>query len=137
MILSNKLLYKGEIAFTKYLPIIISLLYLDNTLCSYYYKEVPEFSFLGGTSFIIICRMYWSSYTFKLCRHHRVFIHFILLNNILDYIDYCVDGLPISDRGNLLLEIVLFGITLILYIIFKRHYDFSVKNGSKVFKRYC
>lgn len=47
MIFSNKVLYKGEILFTKYIPIIISLLYLCNTLYSYYYKEIPEFSFLG------------------------------------------------------------------------------------------
>jgi len=103
MFLSSKILYKGELLFTKYLPIIISLLYLGNTLCSYYYKEIPEFSFLGGICFIIICRMYWSSYTFKLCEHHRAFLHFILANNILDYIDYKVDGLPITDKGNLLL----------------------------------
>lgn len=85
MIFSNKVLYKGEILFTKYIPIIISLLYLGNTLSSYYYKEIPEFSFLGGTSFIIVCRMYWSSYTFKLCEHHRAFLHFILVNNIKNH----------------------------------------------------
>ena len=130
MIFSNKVLYKGEILFTKYIPIIISLLYLGNTLSSYYYKEISEFSFLGGTSFIIVCRMYWSSYTFKLCEHHRAFLHFILINNILDYIDYLVDGLPVSSKGNLLLQIVLFGIFLFLYIILKRKYDFSHKNSS-------
>ena len=31
MIFSNKVLYKGEILFTKYIPIIISLLYYRST----------------------------------------------------------------------------------------------------------
>jgi hypothetical protein len=132
MFISNKTLYKGEIISAKYLPIIISLIYISNTLLSYYYVDVCELSMLGGVSVLILARLYWNSYTYKLCEHHRMFLHYIGIHNLLDYIDYYLDGLPISDKGNVLLDIVLFGIFMILYIIFKRKYDFSKKYSSKV-----
>lgn len=129
---SNKILYKGEIFKTKYLPILLALLYLGNTTCSYFYYEICEFSIFGAVSFIILLGLYWDSYTYKLCSHHRMFLHYITIQNILNYIDYKIDGLPVSDRGNLLLDIILFGIFIILYIIFKRKYDFSRKHSSIV-----
>jgi hypothetical protein len=42
------------------------------------------------------------------------------------------EGVLINDRGLFLLHLVLFGMFIILYIICKRRYDFSVKNSSKV-----
>lgn len=133
----NKTLYQIELYLSKYLPIVIALIYLCNTLGSYYYKEICECSFLGGVSILILIRLYINSYAYKLCEHHRIFLHYITIHNLLDYIDYYMDGIPITSKENLLLEIVLFGCALFLYILFKRYYDFSVKNGSKIPKRYC
>lgn len=97
--ISNRVLYKVAIFKTKYLPIIISFIYLLNTICSYFYYEIYEFSIIGAVSFGILISMYWDSYTYKLCSHHRMFLHYIAIQNILNYIDFKLGGLPISDRG--------------------------------------
>lgn len=130
MHIPNKLLYKVAIFKTKHLPIILALLYLSNTVCSYFYYEICEFSILGAVSFIPLISMYWDSYTYKLCSHHRMFLHYIAIQNILNYIDYKMGGLPVSDRGNLLLDVILFGVFMILYIILKRRYDYYREYGS-------
>ena len=135
MSISNKLLYKLEIKSTKYLPIVISILYIANTILGYFDIEVAIISMLGGMSFLPLLKFYLSSFTYKLCTHHRMFIYYIFTLDIIECIDYYVGGLPISDMGYLLLIIILFGIFLILYIIFKRRYDFSKKHGSKIPER--
>lgn len=138
MKISNKTLYKYEILQVKYLPILISIIYLLNTLFSYYDYDICEFSIMAGISVLVLIKMYWSSYVYKLCSHHRMFLHYISIHTILDYLDYKLEnGIPVSSRENLLIDVVLFGIFLILYIILKRRYDFSVKNHSKVSQRYC
>lgn len=126
----NRTIYKIELVCAKYLPTIIAIIYLLNTLCSYYHYEVCEFSILGGVSALILIRLYINSYAYKLCEHHRMFLHYIALHIVLNTIDYYMDGLPITSKQNLLLDIVLFGIFLFLYIILKRKYDFSHKNSS-------
>ena len=128
--MTNKILYKGEIFSTKYLPILLALLYVSNTVLAYLGFGMCELSILGSVSMIILAKLYWDSYTYKLCAHHRMFLHYILIQNIINYIDYKIGGIPISSRDNLLLDIILFGITLIIYIILKRRYDYYRKYGS-------
>ena len=130
MIISNKTLYQLEIKSTKLVPVIIAILYISNTTCSYYYTDIREFSMIGGASLLLLSKLYVSSFTYKLCIHHRIFIYYILVCNIIDIIDYYMNGIPISDRDYLLLNVILFGIFLILYIIFKRIYDFHNKKCS-------
>ena len=88
MIISNKTLYQLEIKSTKLLPVIIAILYISNTTCSYYYTDIREFSMIGGASLLLLSKLYVSSFTYKLCIHHRIFIYYILVCNIIDIIDY-------------------------------------------------
>ena len=127
MYISNRTLYSLELKSTKVLPIIIAIIYIVNTLSTYFYVDIPLLSMIGGLSLLPLGKLYLSSFTYKLCTHHRMFIYYIFLHNVISGIDYYMDGIPISDRGYLLLEVVLFGIFLFLYIIFKRKYDFSNK----------
>lgn len=136
MNISNKTLYKLEIRSTKYLPIIIAILYILNSTLSYYQYDIEELSMIGGMSLLPLAKLYLSSFTYKLCIHHRVFIYYIFLHNIISTIDMYTDGILVDDRGLFVMHIVLFGISTILYIILKRSYDFSVKNSGKVSQRY-
>lgn len=137
MNISSKTLYKLEIRSTKYLPIIIAILYILNSTLSYYQYDIEELSMIGGMSLLPLAKLYLSSFTYKLCIHHRVFIYYIFLHNIISAIDMYTDGILVDDRGLFVMHIVLFGIFTILYIILKRNYDFSVKNSGKVSQRYC
>ena len=131
MNISNKTLYKLEIRSTKYLPIIIAILYILNSTLSYYQYDIEELSMIGGMSLLPLAKLYLSSFTYKLCIHHRVFVYYIFLHNIISAIDMYTDGILVDDRGLFVMHIVLFGIFTILYIILKRNYDFSRKHNSQ------
>lgn len=136
MSISNKTLYTLEIKSTKYLPIIIAVLYIVNTTFSFNGYDIEEFATIGGMSLLPLGKLYLDSFTYKLCVHHRVFIYYIFLHNLIASIDYYTNYSLIEDRVLFLIYIVLFGIFTLLYIILKRRYDFSVKNRSKVSQRY-
>lgn len=127
---SNKTLYLLEIRSTKVLPIIIALLYIVNATLSYFYYDVEELAIVGGMSLLPLSKLLLDSFTYKLCFHHRIFIYYIFLHNTVCTIDYYTDGTLITDRDLYLLYLILFGASTILYIIFKRRYDFSRKYNS-------
>ena len=127
---SYKFLYTLEIKSTKFLPIIISLLYLTNVILSCFGYNLELIPIIGGFSLIPLGKLYLDSFVFKLCVHHRVFIYYIFLYNTISTIDYYTNYSLIEDRIIFLTYIILFGIFLFLYIILKRRYDFSHKNSS-------
>lgn len=132
MAISNKTLYKLEINSTKRLPVVIALLYIINSAASYAGYELHILSMIGGMSLLPLGKLYLSSYTYKLCTHHRIFIYYIFAHNIISNIDYFTYGSLITDRNLFLLHIVLFSIFLFTYIIIKRRYDFYRKHRSKI-----
>ena len=110
-------LYKIELYLIKVIPIVISLVYLLNTILSYCDIDVPLLSYLGGMSLFPLLFLYISSYAFKFCSYHRMFLHYISINWILDIIDYYW-GIPVSNKDMFLLYMVITGMCLffILYL---------------------
>ena len=125
--LKSKYLYKLELFLIKIIPMIISGLYVLNTAFSYFHIDLPVFSYIGGTSLLSIIFLYLSSYVFRFCAWHRMFIHYITLNWVLDIIDYNI-GIPISDRGLFLLYMIITG--LFLFIILYLRY--LTKNKTSI-----
>jgi hypothetical protein len=130
MTVSNKTLYKLEIESTKIFPLIISILYILNTTLSYFGYDLEILAITGGMSLLPLAKLYLDSFTYKLCIHHRVFIYYIFLHNLISSIDLYTEGILINDRNLFLLHIILFGIFLFLYILLKRRYDYFRKYGS-------
>lgn len=111
--LRSKLLYKIELYLIKSIPMIISAIYLLNTVLSYYNIDVPLLSYLGGMSILPIVFLYISSYVFRFCSYHRIFIHYISLNWILDIIDYYW-GIPVSDKELFMFYLIISGLACFL-----------------------
>lgn len=130
--ISNKTLYKLEIYSTKLFPIIIAILYISNVTFSYFGYELEILAMIGGMSLLPLAKLYLDSFTFKLCIHHRIFIYYIFIHNLISSIDMYTNYTLINDRKLFMLHLVLFGIFIVLYIIFKRRYDFSRKHSSKI-----
>lgn len=116
---SNKVLHKVLIFTVKVIPVIISGIYVLNTVLSYYCIDLPVFSYLVQYLFILF--VYLASFAFRFCRWHRMFIHYITAVLTVNIIDYHW-GIPISDRGMLLVYGVMTGLFLffIVYLKFKR-----------------
>jgi hypothetical protein len=116
----NKLLYKTEILVIKVLPILISLLYFIGTTLSCFSIDVSIITYLSGMSLIPLLFMYLSSYVFNFCEYHRMFLHYILFNIILNCIDWYI-GIPLNNRQFLGLFLIVSCIFLfvILYLYLK------------------
>lgn len=129
--LRNRDLYKIELYLLKVMPMLLAAIYLVNTVLSYYDIVVLALSYIGGLSFIPLVFMYISSYVFRFCSYHRMFLHYIVINDLINLIDYhCT--LPISDWELLILHMSIAGISLfiILYLYVKGHSK-NVKKHSR------
>ena len=116
--LRSKLLYKVELYLIKIIPMIISEIYVLNTILSYFDIDVPALSYIGGVSLLPLVFLYLSSYVFKFCLYHRMFLHYITLNWVLDIIDYNW-GIPVSDKELFLLYMVITGVFLFIILYLK------------------
>lgn len=115
--LNSKTLYKLFLGFLKVIPMIMAGLFLLNTVLSYFDIDYSIISYLAGIGLIPWLFIMLASYTLKFCEHHRMFLWYILVNNIVCWIDANY-GLPVSDRGYLILHFILAGFFLFLVLYF-------------------
>lgn len=115
MITIHTALHKVTIYVLKVLPMLIALGYLLNTLLSFADINVPIFSYLCGMSLFPLIFLYLASYAFCFCSYHRMFLHYILVTDLLSIYDTYI-GIPLSDRGLLALHIIIIGITLFVVL---------------------
>lgn len=127
--LRNRDLYKIELYLLKVMPMLLAAIYLVNTVLSYYDIIIPVLSYIGGLSLIPLVFMYTSSYVFRFCSYHRMFLHYIVINDLINLTDYYYT-LPISDWELFILHMSIAGVLLfiILYLY--------VKSNSKNVKKY-
>lgn len=111
--------YKIFLFINKYLPYVISLLYMVNTLLSLFGIDLIIFSMLGGLSLLPIIYFISVSFTFKYCLYHRLPIYYIILNDSINWLDYHI-GIPIADMyfiaGSIVLMFISIVVTTILYL---------------------
>lgn len=125
--LRSKVLYKYELYLIKILPAIMAGLCLLNTVLSYFCIDLPILSYIGGISFLPLCFFYLSSIVFKFCIYHRLFIHYIALNWIMNVYDLYI-GIPCNDRTLLSIYLIVTGIFIFLIVYFRQK---AKKNGHK------
>ena len=125
----NKLLYKIELYLVKVIPMIYALLSLLNTTLSYFDINTVILSYIGSVSFITLLFLYITSYVFKFCEYHRMFIHYTTITWILNIIDLYI-GIPVSDIWYLGIQLIVAGISLfiILYLYVKRSLLLKIVN---------
>lgn len=110
----NKDLYKIALGLLKIIPMLIAGMYLANSVLSYFGIDWTIFSILGGMSLLPLLFLYITSYCFKFCAWHRMFLHYIVVVDVINYIDY-LWGIPITNKQLFIGHIILAG--LFLYII--------------------
>ena len=94
--------------------------FLANTILSYFGIETEVLSYIAGIGILPLLFIYFSSFVFKFCVYHRMFIYYIFTNNIICFIDDKYE-IPISYRSYLVLHLIIAAIFLfiILYLKFK------------------
>lgn len=115
--MDRKLMYKLELVSVKYTPIIVSFSILIGLILSYLEIAMPLIDTLFGASIIATIPMYISSYTYKFCSYHRMFIHYIVLVHLVDTCDILI-GIPLDDFNLLILYLIITGIFLLLILYY-------------------
>ena len=123
----NKNLYKIFLGITKYVPTVMAICFMLNTILAYYKIICPLFPYLGGTSFIVLVLLYIISWVFKFCHLYRIPLHYITIGNIIGIIDN-IWTLPISNLGMCRLYFIFTGIMLLIYI----WYMYKNRNNPKI-----
>ena len=117
--LIGKALYKISLYLLEKIPMVTAVLYLADTILSYFTdKTNPIVSAICGMSILPIIFFYVTSVTFGFCKWHRMFIHYIVVNESLSWYDHLV-GIPINDVSLFMLNLIIAGLFLFLIIYFK------------------
>lgn len=116
----SKLHYKLFITVLKYIPMIIALCYVLNTVAAMLSIYIEPLSNIAGMSLFTWIFLYIATYVFRFCAYHRMFLWYILVDDLLSIIDYYYE-LSI-DTGNLLMihnSIIGIFLFIILYLYVK------------------
>ena len=111
-------LHKVLLLLLKVIPMLLALTALLNTVFSYFNIESEYLSYIAAL--LVIAFLYIASYVIHFCSYHRMFLHYFVINLILNTWDYYW-GIPVSDKGLFLLYVSITGVSLfiILYLYLK------------------
>lgn len=114
----DKSLYKLEVFTIKIIPIILALICFLNTLLCYLGIDLIILTYIGGISFITLGFLYLSSFVFRFCNYHRMFLHYITIVNAISYIDMEY-GIPLSNFSLHILYTSLFLLFTFIFLYLK------------------
>lgn len=111
---------------------LLALVSLLNSTLSYFGIDIVLFSYIGCTSLLSLSFIYLASYCFGFCEYHRMFLHYVVINDALSIYDYHI-GIPISNVELFLIHIMLAGVVLfiILYLHQKQVHDKSTTKTTE------
>ena len=105
------------LGFLKILPMLMAAMYLANTVLSYFYIESREISYFSSLGIIPWAFIMFASYRLHFCEYHRMFLWYILTNNLICWTDERFT-LPIDNWNYFILHIIIAGIFLFLVLYF-------------------
>lgn len=113
----DKKWYKVTLGLLKIIPKLLATCDALNTLTCLLGYDLVILSFIGGVSFLTLAFLYLVSYVFRFCIYHRMFLHYILVNNIISTLEFTV-GLPVSFLGLCCIFSINFCVFLFLILYF-------------------
>lgn len=98
---------------------LLALFDIANTVIGFMGLECHWVSYFGGISFLTLAFLYLSSYVFRFCAYHRMFLHYVLITNTISIIDFEF-GIPMSNYAMFCVHVAIIGIFLFLVLYFYR-----------------
>lgn len=118
--LKSKTLYKSTLVLLKVLPMIMAFSYLTMFVLANTIDNLVIVPHIIGTVIAPLAFLYLTSYVFKFCAFHRLFIHYYTFVELLNVTDYYI-RIPISDKAITTLHdsvtIVFLILAVVTYII--------------------
>ena len=95
--------YKLLILVLKFILMLTALCYMTSTIFNYFDYNIEPLSNIGGMSLLTWVFIYLASVVFKFCSYHRMFLWYILIDDLFNIIDYYW-SIPISTDNILMLH---------------------------------
>lgn len=109
--------HKLFLGFLKIIPMVLAIMFLLNTILSYFYIDWPTISYISSVGLIPWLFIYFAADVFHFCQYHKMFLWYILVNNVLCWIDYKFT-IPVSNKSLFLIHIMVAGIFLFLVLYY-------------------
>lgn len=118
--LRSKKLYKVTLVLLKVIPMLLAFCYVLNTTLYILGIDSYILSHIAGMSLLPMIFLYLTSYVFQFCEYHRMFLHYIVLNDIINILDVYF-GENISDWTYISIHLILLFICLVIVLyLYKR-----------------
>lgn len=122
--LKSKRLYKAFLLLLKFLPLLLALVSVLNTVLSFFAIDLVILSYIGSVSLLPLIFMYLAAFVFRFCLYHRIFLDYTVVSTLITVYDYYI-GVPVTDAGIMTLQLVLFFaacvVALIAHLKHKKH----------------
>ena len=119
-------LYKIELHWIKIIPIVVAILSFTDTILSYLGYEGATISYI--IALLVWLFLYLSSFCFKFCRWHRVFLYYLLIEGIINWYDYTYI-IPLELRPMIAIQLSLAVIFLFIGLYLYKHDKFPCKRN--------
>lgn len=118
--LRSKKLYKVTLVLLKIIPMLLAFCYVLNTTLYVFGIDSHILSHIAGMSLLPMIFLYLTSYVFQFCKYHRMFLHYVVLNDIINILDVYF-GENISNWTYISIHLVLLFICLVIILyLYKR-----------------
>lgn len=118
--LRSKKLYKVTLVLLKIIPMLLAFCYALNTTLYVFNIDSYVLSHIAGMSLLPMIFLYLTSYIFQFCAYHRMFLHYVVLNDIINILDVYF-GENISDWIYISIHLVLLFVCLVIILyLYKR-----------------
>lgn len=118
----NKNLYKLTIITLKFLPIVMASAFMISDII--HITIVQIICHIIGLNVAQFLFIYLTSYAFKFCNYHRIFIHYLVLIETINVIDWYID-IPISDKAMQITHIAISVVFILIAV--KMYYNKNIK----------
>ena len=118
--LRSKNLYKVTLVLLKVIPMLLAFCYVLNTTLYVFGIDSYILSHIAGMSLLPMIFLYITSCVFQFCKYHRMFLHYVVLNDIINILDVYF-GENISDWTYISIHLILLFVCLMIILyLYKR-----------------
>ena len=109
---------------------LTALCYMSSTVFNYLGYNIEPLSNIGGMSLLTWVFVYLSASVFSFCAYHKMFLWYILIDDLFNIVDYYWH-IPLNTDTVLMLHNILIGLTLfiVLLLYVKNHKSITSKNN--------
>lgn len=109
----------------KFISMVTALCYALIVLFTWFGIDAAILSYISGMSLLPWLFILIATYVFRFCAYHRMFLYYILANDMLNIIDYYI-GIPVSASNLIMIHVAI--ICIFLFIILSVHVKCNKKS---------